>query len=130
MPRTGQGLRRTVALGVAFIALAVGSTGASAATQSGIRGTVIKSPTKPVCEEDVPCSAPAAGVVLAFFRGGTRVATATTSGFGTYRVVLRPGTYVVRSPRRLIFGTLTPRTVRVVAGHFTIANFEIDTGIR
>ena len=49
---------------------------------------------------------------------------------GTYRVVLRPGTYVVRSPRKLVFGRLAPRTVRVVAGRFTVANFEIDTGIR
>ena len=103
---------------------------ASASMPSGIKGIVIKSPISPVCREGVPCSAPAAGVTLAFFRGGTRVATATTSGLGTYRVVLRPGTYVVRSPRKLIFGSLTPRTVRVVAGRFSVANFEIDTGIR
>ena len=121
---------KMAALVVASIVLVAGPVGAAAAAPSGIRGTVIKSPTKPVCEEGVPCSAPAAGVALAFFRGGTRVATATTSGFGTYRVVLRPGTYVVRSPRKLIFGTLAPRTVRVVAGRFTVANFEIDTGIR
>jgi hypothetical protein len=29
-----------------------------------------------------------------------------------------------------MFGSLQPRTVRVRAGWFTIANFEIDTGIR
>lgn len=92
-------------------------------------GTVIKSPTKPVCEEGDPCSAPAAGVTLAFLRGGVRVATATTSKAGTYRVVLRPGTYVVRSLRKG-FGSPQPRTVRVLPGHFTVANFELDTGIR
>ena len=84
----------------------------------------------PVCQEGLPCSAPAAGVAIAFFRGGHRIASTTTSRAGTYRVVLRPGTYVVRSSRKLIFGTLTPRTVRVVAGRFTVANFDIDTGIR
>jgi hypothetical protein len=119
-----------MALAVAAVALLVGSLAASAATPSGIRGTVVRSPTKPVCEEDVPCSAPAAGVVLVFHRGGVRVATATTSKAGTYRVVLRPGTYVVRPVRKLPFGSLQPRTVRVLAGRFAVADFELDTGIR
>ena len=119
-----------IALVVASVALAVGSLGASAAAPSGIRGTVIKSPTRPVCEEDVPCSAPATGVTLAFLRGGVRVATATTSKAGTYRVVLPPGTYVVRTLRKPMFGSPQTRTVRVVPGRFAAANFEIDTGIR
>jgi hypothetical protein len=123
-------MRMAIALVVASIAVAVGSLGASAAAPSGIRGIVIKSPTRPVCEEDMPCSAPAAGVTLAFLRGGVRVATATTSKAGTYRVMLPPGTYVVRSFRKLMFGSPQPRTVRVVRGLFAVANFEIDTGIR
>lgn len=115
---------------VASIALGVGCGGASAATPSGIKGTVIKSPTRPVCEEGVPCSAPAAGVTLVFVRGGVRVATATTSKAGTYRVALRPGAYVVRALRKLPFGSPQPRTVRVSAGHFAVVDYEIDTGIR
>jgi len=119
-----------IALVLAFLALLAGSLAAAAATPSGIRGTLIKSPTSPVCREGVPCSAPAAGFVLVFVRAGVRVATATTSKAGTYRVVLRPGAYVVRSPRTPALGSLTPRAVRVRAGRFTVANFEIDTGIR
>jgi hypothetical protein len=76
----------------------------------------------------VPCSAPAAGVTLVFMRNGARVASAITSRAGTYRVVLPPGSYVIRSPRK-ISGSLMS-TVRVRAGGFTTANFEIDTGIR
>jgi len=121
-------MRKSIVLLVASLALLAGSVGASAATPSGIRGIVIKSPTKPMCEEGVPCSAPAAGVTLVFVRGGVRVAIATTSKAGTYRVVLRPGTYVIRSARKT-FGSPMP-TVRVQAGAFTVANFEIDTGIR
>jgi hypothetical protein len=123
-------MRIALALAVVAGALAVGATVAAAAVPSGIRGIVIKSPTRPVCEEDMPCSAPAAGVTLAFLRGGVRVATATTSKAGTYRVVLPPGTYVVRTLRKLMFGSPQPRTVRVLPGHFAAANFEIDTGIR
>jgi len=121
---------KMAALVVASIVLVAGPVGAAAAAPSGIRGTVIKSPTKPVCEEGVPCSAPAGGVALVFLRGGVRVATATTLKTGTYRVVLRPGTYVVRTLRKLPFGSPQPRAGQVVAGRFTVVNFEIDTGIR
>lgn len=123
-------MRKAIALGIASLVLLAGSNGAPGATPSGIRGTVIKGPTKPVCEEGVPCSAPAAGVALVFVRGGVRVATAATSKAGTYRVVLRPGTYVVRTLRKMPSGSPQPRTVRVPAGRFAVVNFEIDTGIR
>lgn len=129
-PRYSRVMWKAFVFVVASLALLAGSLGASAATQSGIRGKVIKSPTKPVCEEGVPCSAPAAGVTLVFMRGGVRVATTTTSKAGTYRVVLRPGTYVVRTLRKPPFGSPQPRTVRVQAGRFAVANFELDTGIR
>jgi hypothetical protein len=119
-----------MALAVAALALASGATAATTPTPGGVRGTVIKSPTKPVCEEGVPCSAPAAGVALAFLRAGVRAATTSTSKVGTYRVALRPGTYVVRMLGKLPFGSPQPRTVRVRAGRFAVANFEIDTGIR
>lgn len=123
-------MRILLVLALVAAALAAGANGAPGAAASGIRGTVIKSQTRPVCEEGIPCSAPAAGVKLAFLRGGVRVAIATTSKAGTYRVVLRPGTYVVRSLRKPPLGGFPPRTVRVRQGCFTVANFEIDTGIR
>ena len=123
-------MQKAFALVVASLALLVGSTGASAATQSGIRGTVIKSPTKPVCEEGVPCSAPAAGVVLLFVRNGVEAARATTVRNGSFRVVLAPGTYVVRSLRKSPIGGMRPRTVEVRQGGFTVVRLSIDTGIR
>ena len=123
-------MRQAILLAVTLFALLMGAADAATASPSGIRGTVIKSPTSPVCREGVPCSAPAAGTAIVFVRNGVRVASTMTLKNGTYRVLLRPGTYVVRSLRKLTFGTLTPRTLRVFAGRFTVANFEIDTGIR
>jgi len=123
-------MRIAFGLVVAFIALAVGSAGASAGTQSGIRGTVIKSPTKPVCEEGVPCSAPAAGVVLVFVRNGVEAARTKTLPNGSFRVVLAPGTYVVRSLRKFPIGGMHPRTVTVRQGRFAVVRLSIDTGIR
>jgi len=123
-------MRIAFALVAAFIALAVGSPGASAATQSGIRGTVIRSPTRPVCEEGVPCTAPAAGVVLVFVRNGVEVARSKTLPDGSFRVVLAPGTYVVHSLRKFPIGGTHPRTVTVRRGGFTVVRLTIDTGLR
>lgn len=76
------------------------------------------------------CNAPAAGVELVVLHGGVRVASVTTTKAGTYRVVLPPGAYVVRTLRKLAFGGSLPRAVRVLPGRFALANLEIDTGIR
>ena len=123
-------MRMAIVMVAAMSIFVSAASGTSTVEKNGIRGTVIKSPTSPVCVEGSPCSAPAVGIVLIALRKGVRVARTTTSEAGTYRFVLRPGTYVVRSSRTSMFGTIAPRTVRVVAGRFAVANFEIDTGVR
>jgi len=117
-------------LGVVVLGALMGVRTVAAAPTCGIRGEVIKGPTSPVCREGVPCSGPAGGVTVVAMRSGTRVATTTTTEVGTYRFVLRPGTYVVRMLRSSIGASFAARTVRVTKGRFTTANFEIDTGIR
>ncbi len=119
-----------IALVVASLAFVVGSPAGVATTQSGIRGTVIKSPTKPVCEEGIPCSAPAAGVMLVFVRDGLEVGRATTLRNGSFRAVLPSGTYVVRTLRKFPFGGARPVKVYVRSGRFTVVSLAIDTGIR
>ena len=101
-----------------------------AAPPSGLRGTVVLDPSRPVCIEGKPCSAPAPGVVLRFGRTDRVVARTTTRADGTYRIALPPGRYVVSlrpggGPRSIL-----PRVVRVIAGHVTRIDFTIDTGIR
>ena len=120
----------TLALVLTALALRTAGPATPAVAPSGIRGTVSRSPTSPVCTAGVPCSAPAAGITLVALRGGVRVATAMTSAAGRYRFVLRPGTYVVRLLRAPTLGGLSPRTVRVVQGRFTPVNLVVDTGIR
>lgn len=123
-------MRTTLASMLACFVMAALAGGASAAPKSGISGTVTRSPTSPVCREDVPCSAPAEGFVLVALRNGVRVASATTSGTGVYRFVLRPGLYVVRFAKAPMFGGLSARKVRVREGRFTVVDYDIDTGIR
>lgn len=115
-----------VSLGV--LALIVAATSVAAA--SGLRGLVTLSPIRPVCLEGRPCSKPAAGAVLVFRRNGHVVARVTTRPDGTYRVLLRPGTYTVVAPRHRIGSGVTPRTVRVPSGRVARVDLEIDTGIQ
>jgi hypothetical protein len=123
-------MRSVVALVVACAALLVCASLAPAGTASGIRGTVIKGPTKPVCEEGVPCTAPASGVVIVATRNRTVVGRATTTRNGTFRIVLPAGSYVIRTEKRFPIGGMRPRTVAVMNGRFTVVRLAIDTGIR
>ena len=90
----------------------------------------MRGPITPVCRVDVPCDAPAAGVVLVFSRFGRVVTRTTTSRSGAYRLALRPGRYGVTTARRTIGSGLTPRSVLVPRGRVARVDFKLDTGIR
>jgi hypothetical protein len=123
---------RVVAL--TLVAFAIAAAAASAATSqglaSGLRGVVMRGPTKPVCRETEPCEAPAPGVVLRFARSGIVVARVRTNASGAYRVLLRPGRYTVTTPLRGPGGGLTPRVVRVPSARVARVDFHLDTGIQ
>jgi hypothetical protein len=123
---------RIVALTLAALAIAsaAGAEAASHSLASGLRGVVMRGPTKPICSDTEPCEAPAAGVVLRFARSGTVVARVRTNAAGAYRVLLRPGRYTVTTPQRGIGTGLTPRAVRVPAGRIARVDFHLDTGIQ
>ena len=125
-------MRRFVLVAAALALLASAVAGAQASTApSGLRGTVVLSPARPVCIEDEPCTKPAAGFVLVFARAGVVVARTTTRVDGSYRVPLRPGVYTVRAPAAPRVGTgLTPRLVRVPTGRLRPVDFVIDTGLQ
>ena len=96
---------------------------------SGLHGTVMRSPTTPVCRVNVPCSAPAK-LFLLRFSSPKLTRTARTDERGRYSVALAPGTYVVTAATRARIGGLQPRRVVVRAGAWTRANLTVDTGIR
>jgi hypothetical protein len=125
------GRYRIVLAGVAFercSGLQVTAPGAALelAPCTRLRGTVRIGPTTPVCREGVPCSKPAAHLLLSFDRGRAHVQTRTDT-LGRYRVRLVPGTW-----------TLTTRFgIRPTPIHFVVPralsakrDFSIDTGIR
>jgi len=130
MRRYPDSVMRVVALMLA--ALAFGSTVAGAATPprltSGLRGVVMRGPTKPICDDT--CEEPAAGVVLRFKRANVLVARVVTGRAGGYRVKLRPGGYAVTTPTRRPGTGLTPRFVRVPTGRVARVDFHLDTGLQ
>jgi hypothetical protein len=106
-------------------------TTALALSGSGLRGTVVIDPARPVCMAGEPCSAPDRYDLLVFERGGRRVAQAKTDAYGRYRVALRAGTYTVTAPRHKGIGRgLEPARVVVPRGRYARANFRHDIGIR
>jgi hypothetical protein len=130
-----RGFGHDVAVGkAAILVLVLLSLGAPAAatTGQGLYGLVTRSPTRPVCSTDEPCSAPAAHTKLRFLRGTTFVATVVTDARGRYRTYLRRGVYTVRVaglPPSAMGGRIVPATVRVGAA-WRRQDFDIDTGIR
>jgi hypothetical protein len=116
---------------LAACVVVIGSGTAAAGTRSAVlHGTVLAAPAEPVCMPRVPCMHPAAGVVLAFSRGGIVRARVTTGADGTYRRALAPGTYVVRVVKPTGVGRLSPTSVRLVANQVRRVTFYLDTGIR
>jgi hypothetical protein len=105
---------------------------AGAATGQGLYGVVTRSPTKPVCSSEEPCSAPAVHTKLRFLRGTALVSSVVTDARGRYRVRLPRGLYTVRVagvPAGVMGSRIAPATVRVRAA-WRRQNFDIDTGIR
>jgi hypothetical protein len=104
---------------------------AALALPSGLHGTVIINPARPVCIADEPCWAPDRGDVLVFSRDGKRVAQTRTDANGRYRVRLPAGTYTATAPRHQGIGRgLQPSRVVVPRGRYARANFTLDIGIR
>ena len=125
------GRYRIVLNGVTFercSGLLVTAPGASlrVAPCTALHGTVRIGPTTPVCREGVPCSKPAAHLLLSFDRGRSHLQT-RTDALGRYRVRLVPGTWTLSTR-----AAVRPQPIRFVVPHAPTArrDFSIDTGIR
>jgi hypothetical protein len=120
-------LARAAAL-LAVASLAASAVGAAHGTvlRSGLWGTVTRGPITPVCRAGEPCTAPAAGAVLRFFRGAREAGRVRVAADGSYRIRLAAGDYAVRGPQR----RLEPLFVHVRARRMARVDFSIDTGIR
>jgi hypothetical protein len=113
-------------VGILAVTLALAAVASATTVRSGLYGTVTRGPIAPVCVAEEPCSEPAAGAVLVFWRNGTAVARTTVAADGSYRLHLAAGVYTVRASQKRI----EPVTARVIVGRMARLDFSIDTGIR
>ncbi len=128
-------LRLSAAVAVALVLLPAGGSGGS--TGSGLYGSVRKGPVMPVCQQGVPCDAPAQ-VTLVFSRstafGGTAHSdpiSVRSNKSGRYRIALAPGYYDVQTTKKIGTTKLPkPHAVHVRKGHWDKIDFSFDTGIR
>jgi hypothetical protein len=121
-------LRLLTAAAVVIALFIAGSSGG--ATGSGLYGAVRKGPVMPVCQQGVPCDAPAQ-VTLVFSRDNQVVARVKSTANGKYRIALAPGFYDVRSTVKVGVTKLPkPHAVHVRSGHWDRINLFFDTGIR
>ena len=121
-------LRVLVVIAAALALMPIG--GPTAATGSGLYGTVMKGPVRPVCSVDEPCDAPAQ-LTLVFSQGTKVLARVKSTGKGRYRIALTPGFYDVRATKKVGLTKLPkPHAVHVRAGHWDKINLYFDTGIR
>jgi hypothetical protein len=119
----------TAAIALGLSGPAVSARNGTAKSASGLFGIVSRGPTKPVCEVNASCTAPAK-VTLIFSRRGHEVARTHTGLSGAYRISLAAGSYAV-STTLPVFGRVPdPATVRVAKSRFREVDFMLDTGIR
>jgi len=124
--RTGVASGLLFALVVALLAACGNAAGGPTAGTTIVKGSVVLSPSSPVCRIGSSCSKPLPHFQFVFSKNGRAAARVTTDAHGRYRVTLRPGSYAVDTGRR---GSLQPRRVRVRSPRATV-NFKFDSGIR
>jgi hypothetical protein len=115
----------------ALAALALALPASASPEVSGIAGVVLRGPITPVCRAELPCSGPAAHVLVKVLRADRFVSSVWTDPQGRFRVVVAPGMYTVtvKSPRGPAVRTYSQR-VKVLLDRFTRVRFTLDTGIR
>ncbi len=98
---------------------------------TGLVGTAVRGPITPVCQIDVPCSAPfSAGFTV--WQRSRPIASFRSDGQGRFTVRLEPGTYtIIPAPDAPILDPQGQgKSVFVGPSGLTTIALEFDTGIR
>jgi hypothetical protein len=114
-----------------FMILALVGCGDDTPPDTGLTGLVLRGPTQPVCQAEVPCDAPFAAR-FAVLRDGRQVREFASDAEGHFTVPLAPGSYrVVPGPDApLLAPTSQYQDVVVRDTGLTADTLLFDTGIR
>jgi hypothetical protein len=104
--------------------------GGGVVSSTGLEGTMLRGPTRPVCQVDHPCTAPfKSGFEV--LRGGQVVARFQSDSEGHFLVHLPPGTYTVSPDESApVLARADGHEVTVGPSGLTQVDLEFDTGIR
>jgi hypothetical protein len=101
-------------------------------SDSGVEGIITISPTRPgPLRRDDAVSKPVPDLTFVVQDGEKRVATFTTDAEGRFRLLLKPGHYVVtREGPKSAVGSFGPFEIDVIAGKITKVEWQCDSGMR
>jgi hypothetical protein len=104
-------------------------------TNSGVRGTALAGPIRPVEMPGVPNTRPLEGAIMIVqpAGGGAEITRARTDAKGRFQIPLAPGAYrlVPRPPDpNAVLPRAQPVDFKVAEGKFTVLEVMFDTGIR
>ncbi len=124
-------IRRLGILVLAALGIGSCSGGRLSSPSTGLVGTAVRGPVTPVCQVDVPCSAPfSAGFTV--WQRSRRIASFRSDDQGRFTVRLEPGSYtIIPGPDAPILDPQAQgRSVVVGPSGLTTIELEFDTGIR
>ena len=123
-------------LAACTVTLAAPTAGSSTANDGYLEGHASIGPLTPVERVGVPTPTPSPavctsrGLIILAGDGKTEVTNFNLQSDCTYRVALKPGTYVVQLKPGGGFSRDLPKTVQIQSGQTTRLDLTIDTGIR
>jgi len=99
-------------------------------TTSGIDGQVILRPVSPVERPGMVNQRPFEALIGVADGAGRVVAEVRSDADGRFRIILEPGTYVLRPESEAIYPHAPAQTVTVIRDRFTPVRVIYDSGIR
>jgi hypothetical protein len=123
---------RRATLRVLALACCIAGCGAPTAPgNTGLAGTVVRGPVRPVCQVDVPCDAPFSAT-FTVEQGNRVVASFRSDSQGHFESRLLPGKYlVVPGPDApIMLPRAQAKEVEVGSSGLTTVLLHFDTGIR
>lgn len=105
-------------------------TTATPSGSSGIEGTITVGPISPVTRAGMPNERPYQAKVAVLDANGQIITQFESDATGKFRVLLKPGTYVIQPTSPAQYPHAAEQMVEVVAGQFTHVAIAYDRGIR
>ena len=118
-------------IGILIILLATCSIQEAAPADSGVEGQVLIGPMCPVVQMGQPCpDQPYQATLTINNRDGTKLTQVQADPHGHFKIVLKPGEYILHPESPNVMPFAVEQSFLVQAGRFTQLTVSYDSGIR